>query len=173
MFSTVLPILSNRSQDDRTHQPGSITKMLKDLNLPSLQDRWREKRLVFFYKIAEGLIPAIPAESFLTPVWNKRLIKTTSRSDFTSSNIISRFAWNNSRCFSLGSAKTDTPPPPPKKGEKKKLLPNKIVSDWNNLTEEMVSAKSVEEFRSFISTQHWALSPFFRRHLCQDVTELT
>ena len=73
-------------QDYRSCQPGSITKMLKDLNLPSLQDRWREKRLIL-YKIAKGLIPAIPAESFLTPVWNKMQIKTASRSDFTSSNI--------------------------------------------------------------------------------------
>ena len=32
-------------QDYRSRQPGSITKMLKDLNLPSVQDRWREKRL--------------------------------------------------------------------------------------------------------------------------------
>ena len=81
--------------------------MLKDLNLSSLQDRRREKCLVF-YKIAEDLIPAIPAEFFLTPVWNERQIKTTSRSDFISSNIIRRFGRNNSCCFSLGSAKSDT-----------------------------------------------------------------
>ena len=85
-----------------------MAKMLKDRNLPSLQDRRREKRLVFLYKIAAGLIPAIPAEPFLTPVRNKRQTKTTSRSDFTSSNIIRRFARNNNCCFSLGSAKTDT-----------------------------------------------------------------
>ena len=65
-------------QDYRYRQPGSIAKMLKDLNLPSLQDRRREKRLVFLYKTASGLIPAEP---FLTPVWKKRQIKITSRSD--------------------------------------------------------------------------------------------
>ena len=37
----------------RSRQPGTITKMLKDLNLPSLQDRRRKKRLVFLYKIAD------------------------------------------------------------------------------------------------------------------------
>ena len=117
--------------------------MLKDLNLPSLQDRQTE-RLVLLYKIAEGLIPAIPAESFLTPVRKKRQIRTTSRSDFTSSSSIRRFARNNSRCFSLGSAKTDT---------YRNNFFIRTVSDWNNLTE-VVSAKSVEEFRSLISTQH-------------------
>ena len=30
----------------------------------------------------------------------------------------------------------------------------RTVSVWNNLTEEVVSAKSVEEFQSLISTQH-------------------
>ena len=110
----------------------------------SLQDIRREKHLVFLYEIAEGLIPAIPAESFLTPVRNQRQIKVTSRSDFTSSNIIRRFARNNSRCFSLGSAKTDT---------NRNSFFVRTVSDWNNLTE-VVSAKSVEEFRSLISTQH-------------------
>ena len=79
--------------------------MLKDLNLPSLQDKQREKRLVLLCKIAEGLIPAIPAESFLTPDRKKRQIKTTSRSDFTSNNIIRRFARNNSRCFLFGQCK--------------------------------------------------------------------
>ena len=89
-FSAMPPVLSNRITG-RSCQPGSITKMLKDLNLPSLQDRWREKHLILLYKIAVGLIPAIPAESFLIPVQNKRRIKTTSRSDFTSSNIIRRY----------------------------------------------------------------------------------
>ena len=48
----------------------------------------------------------------------------------------------------------------------------RTVSDWNNLTEEVVSAKSVEEFRSLISTQHYVLSPFFHRHLCQDMAQV-
>ena len=38
-------------QDYRSRQPGSITKMLKDLNLPSVQDRWREKCLSFSTKL--------------------------------------------------------------------------------------------------------------------------
>ena len=119
--------------------------MLKDLNLSSLQDRRREKRLVFLYKIAAGLIPAIPAEPLLIPVRNERQIKTTSRSDFTSSNTIRRFATNNNRRFSLGSAKADT---------YRNSFFIRTDSDWNNLTEQVVSAKSVEEFRSLLSTQH-------------------
>ena len=91
---------------------------------------------ILLYKIVESLIPAFPAESFLTHVQNKRQIKTTSRSDFTSSNIIRRFTRNNSHCFSLGSAKTNTD---------RNSFFIRTVFDWNHLTDEVVSAKSVEE----------------------------
>jgi hypothetical protein len=37
--------------------------MLKELDLPSLQDRRKHQRLIFFYKMVEGQIPAIPADS--------------------------------------------------------------------------------------------------------------
>ena len=139
------PAAGDRERARRVSRSGFHCKPLqvgsswtrRDLNLPSLQDRRREKRLVFLYKLVEGLIPAIPAES-LTPVWNKKQIKTTSRSDFTSSNIIRRFARSNSRCFSLDGAKTDT--------HKNIFFIRTAVSDWNNLAEEVVSAKSVEEF---------------------------
>ena len=48
----------------------------------------------------------------------------------------------------------------------------RTVSEWNSLTEEVVSAKSVEEIRSLISTQHYVLSPFFHRHLCQGMAQV-
>ena len=83
--------------------------MLKDLNLPSLQVRRRENCLIFLYKIAAGLIPTIPAESFLTPVRNKRQIKTTSRSNFTSSNIIKRLCQKQQPLLLFGQCKNKTP----------------------------------------------------------------
>ena len=91
------------------HSLDTITKMLKDLNLPSLQVRRRENCLIFLYKIAAGLIPTIPAESFLTPVRNKRQIKTTSRSNFTSSNIIKRLCQKQQPLLLFGQCKNKTP----------------------------------------------------------------
>ena len=54
----------------------------------------------------------------------------------TTSNISRRFARNNSSYFSLSSAKTDT---------YRNSFFIRTVSDWNDLTEELVSAKSMEE----------------------------
>ena len=45
--------------DFKSRTPGSMTKMLKDLNIPTLQSRRKNDRLTFLFKISEGLIPAI------------------------------------------------------------------------------------------------------------------
>ena len=48
------------TRDYFSKEPGCVTKMLKDLNLPSLQLRRRNLRLSFLFKVVEGMIPAIP-----------------------------------------------------------------------------------------------------------------
>ena len=51
--------------DYKSRTPGSMTKMLEDLNIPTLQQRRQDDRLTFLYKISEGLIPAIPKKQCL------------------------------------------------------------------------------------------------------------
>ena len=53
------------SGDYATREPGCISKMLKDQGLQSLQDRRMVARLTFFYKVVEGLAPAISPNAFL------------------------------------------------------------------------------------------------------------
>ena len=53
------------SGDYATREPGCISKMLKDQDLPSLQDRRMAARLTFFHKVVEGLVPAISPDAFL------------------------------------------------------------------------------------------------------------
>ena len=76
------------TQNYRDRTPGCATKMLRDLKLPTLQERRRQQRLVFFYKIVKGHTPALPAKEFLTkPTGEKRLIKQTLRcGDYHSTN---------------------------------------------------------------------------------------
>ena len=62
------------SGDYATREPGCISKMLKDQDLPSLQDRRMAARLTFFYKVVEGLVPAISPDAFLKPQRPKRQI---------------------------------------------------------------------------------------------------
>ena len=49
------------SNDYHSRETGCMTRMLKDLDLPTLQQRRKELRLTFLFKIVEGMVPAIPA----------------------------------------------------------------------------------------------------------------
>ncbi|KAH3799770.1 hypothetical protein DPMN_035049 [Dreissena polymorpha] len=41
--------------------------MLKRMKIPTLQERRKANKLIF-YKVVEGLVPALPSQDFLTPV---------------------------------------------------------------------------------------------------------
>ena len=59
------------TRDYFSRDPGCVTKMLKDFNLPTLQERRRNLRLSFLFKIAEGMLPSLPPETYLTPIETK------------------------------------------------------------------------------------------------------
>jgi hypothetical protein len=40
--------------------------MLKELDLTTLEERRKQQNLIFFYKVAEGQIPAMPSSDFTT-----------------------------------------------------------------------------------------------------------
>ena len=80
---------------------GCVSQMLAELNLPPLQDRRKANRLTFFFKVVEGLVPAMQSHDFLTPVRGKRLIKSKQYTDCVTSNIIDKQSTNNSKCFNL------------------------------------------------------------------------
>ena len=48
--------------------PGCVTAMLENLDLPSLQERRNHLRLIFMFKVVEGLVPAMPPDQFFTEV---------------------------------------------------------------------------------------------------------
>ena len=52
------------TRDYRSREPGCVTKMLKDLDLATLQSRRRNLRLSFLFKIVVGLTPAIPPDKY-------------------------------------------------------------------------------------------------------------
>ena len=51
-----------------SREQGCASQMLSKLELPPLQDRRKANRLVFFFKVVEGLVPAMQSHDFLTPV---------------------------------------------------------------------------------------------------------
>ena len=64
------------TRDYRSWEPGCIGRMLDFLGLPPMEERRRQLRLSMLYKIAKGLVPALPADAFLTAAnINKRRIR--------------------------------------------------------------------------------------------------
>ena len=89
------------TRDYRSRDPGCVTQMLEDLNLPTLQARRRNLRLTLLFKIAEGLLPGIPPDKLLTPMKPKRKIKAKYVDNGVSSNIVDNYKTNNSRPFTI------------------------------------------------------------------------
>ena len=118
------------SGDYTTRDPGCVTAMLEDSKLPPLQDRRRNIRLSYYYKVVEGLVPAIPPQRYLTPRKPGRTIRAKSYSDFNTTNIIERSACHNSRGFSVPTSRTE---------QYKHSFFVQTTIDWNHLSDSVVT----------------------------------
>ena len=126
------------TRDFKSRRPGCMTSMLQDLELQPLQDRRKELRLVLLYKIAEGLLPAIPPDPYLTPCRPKRKIRARAFGDYVASNPVTRHQRVNDRCFEVPQSST--------KAYQNSFFVRTIV-DWNQLDNNTVSASSPETFK--------------------------
>ena len=126
--------------DYKSREEGIMTKMLKDLDLPTLQQRRKVLRLTFLFKIAENLVPAIPPENYLKPIKNKRNIKAKYFSDCISKNVVENYETNNSRPFKILEAKNSQ--------QYKNSFFVRTISDWNKLDNSIVNAGSVDCFKA-------------------------
>ena len=127
--------------DYKTRTPGSIQHMMTKLELTSLQVRRKQLRLTFLYKVIEGLVPAIPPDSYLKPQKPGRQIRTRSRQNFIVKNAVEDYVRNNDRCFIIPASKTVQ--------YKNSFFPKTIV-DWNHLPNDTVHTKTIDSFRNRI-----------------------
>ena len=134
------PTLPSGDYTSRDH--GCVTRMLSDLYLPPLGDRRKENCLIFFFKVVEGLVPALQTHDYLTPVRGKRQIKSRQFKDCVTHNIIDSQATYNSRCFKTVQCKTEL--------FKNSFFPKTII-DWNHLEDCVVRAETVNGFRKAVS----------------------
>mgnify|MGYP001822749514 CR=1 FL=1 len=81
--------------DYKSRQEGAVTNMLKDLDLPSLRDRRTNAKLVFLYKVVEGLLPAVDQDAYIRPARPKRQIRAVKYKDC----LTNRQETNNTRTF--------------------------------------------------------------------------
>jgi hypothetical protein len=128
--------------DYRSRTPGSIQKLLKKLDLPTLQDRRKQLRLCFFYKVVEGLVPAIPPQNFLVPQKSGRLIRSNRDPGFVSNNIIDTYTRNNDRCYSIKPCKTD---------QFRNSFFYHTAVEWNALDNSVVHAESADSFKTLLT----------------------
>ena len=89
--------------DYKTREEGCVTRMLETLELSSLEQRRSFNRLVFLFKVVEGLVTAVPPDVFLKP---KRQIKSRQYTNYISKSIVDRHNVSNDRSFVIENCGT-------------------------------------------------------------------
>ncbi|XP_070195592.1 uncharacterized protein [Littorina saxatilis] len=124
------------TRDYKSRSPGCVSDMLKNLNLPPLEERRRQLRFNFLNRISEGLIPALPPDKFLTPAASRRRrVIPTRFQGYESSNIIERQAVNNTRGFRIPTCKTD---------QYKNSFFERTIAEWNQLSDADLPARPAQ-----------------------------
>ena len=113
--------------------------MLIDLELPTLEKRRTAQRLIFMFKVVEGLVSAISPSDFESKTRPKRLINSRQYSDFISQNIVENSVINNSKGLVFQRANTEP---------SKNSFFMKTVLDWNHLDDNTVNQSSLESFKT-------------------------
>ena len=127
------------SRNYRTTTPGFVTGLLDKYNLPTLQNRRQHLRLTFFYKVVEGLVPAVPPDLFLTPQRpGRRICPSRSLENYVTTNPVNNYIRRNDRCYIIPNCKTEQ--------YKQSFFPRTIIA-WNQLENSAVHSTSVESFK--------------------------
>jgi hypothetical protein len=130
------------TRDYRSRDAGCVTEMLRYLQLPPLQDRRRQLRLTMLYKIAGGLVPAIPPDTFLTPAdGSRRRVKAKTFADHQTHNIIQRQTYNNNRGFKLPDAKSE---------QFRGSFFIRTPLEWNRLEDSVVQQQTASAFSAAV-----------------------
>ena len=129
-------------QDYLTRKPGTMTNMLKSLNLSPLYERRKNLRLQFLYKIIDDQFPGIKKEHYMSPIQSKRQIRPKRNPNFTNQNIVDQLARNNSKCYNIDRGKTDV--------YRNSFFP-RTIREWNSLEENIVQAESLESFKTLLT----------------------
>jgi hypothetical protein len=80
--------------------------MLVKLDLQELQERRTSQKLIFLYKVVEGLVPSIEPDDYLKKARPKRSITAKKFVNYQATNIVEKQVKNNTKCFDIPSSKT-------------------------------------------------------------------
>ena len=126
----------------KSREEGCMTKMLNELSLPTLQSRRQKQRLMFFYKVVEGQVPAMPPDLFVKYQKSKRQIRAKKIDNSITNNIVTSSVRNNSKCIVIAPNRTD---------QYKHSFFVQTAVDWNHLDENTVSAEKLESLKSALA----------------------
>ena len=132
-------------RDYKNREEGCVTQMLNDLDLLSLQQHREFNKLVFLFKIAGGMVPAINPCDYLTSQKPKRRIKAKQFTDYQCSNLVDINVTNNSRCFVVETSRTAQ--------FRHSFFVDSIIK-WNHLPDSIVHAETVERFKPALHTRY-------------------
>lgn len=108
--------------------------MLRYARLTPLLVRRRMLRLIMFYKMFEGMVPAVLSHDFLTPVTgNKHIIRPRFLSDYQHNNTVEKYSYHNLKCFKIKNCTTE---------QFKIPVFNKITVDLNHFADISTTAES-------------------------------
>jgi hypothetical protein len=133
------------TKDFKSREEGCMTKMLNDLNLPTLQSIRQKQRLIFLYKVVEGQVPAMPPDLFVKYQKSKRQIRAQKFDNCITNNIVTSSVRNNSKCIVIPPSRTD---------QSKHSFFVQTAVDWNHLDVNTVSAEKLESFKSALTDHH-------------------
>ena len=127
-------------RDYHSRDHGCVERMRHQLHLQTLQDRRRDIRLTLFFKIVQGLTPAIEIKNHLESInHNRRQIRAKKYDNCVSNNPIEKYHQNHNKCFKI---------PHSTKVELENSFFFRTAIDWNNLKQETVDAASINAFRA-------------------------
>ena len=126
-------------------KPGTIQQLQEKLDMPTLQTRRKTIRLVFMFKVVEGLMPAMPPSKFIKLQKNQRIIRPRRDPNFSYKNrTIDNLIRNNDRSIDIPTSTTD---------QKKFSFFPRTAAEWNRLDNTVVHAKSPDQFRTLLEKQ--------------------
>ena len=111
--------------------------MLVKLELKELKERRTSQKLIFLYRVVEGLVPAIEPDDY-------RYITAKTIENYQATNIVEKQVKNYTKCFDIPSSKTH---------QFSNSFFVKTRIDWNHLEYSVVCATSVESFKSALTNR--------------------
>ena len=134
------------TKDYKSREKGCVTKMLNDLDIPSLETRRKEARLTMMYNVVNELLPALPPSNFLQPVEQRRKVKipTHLKDYIADTTATDRLVYNHPRCYVVPHSKTD---------QYKHSFFVETVLDWNHLEKCVAGSGGVGDFQSNLNCQ--------------------